>query len=291
MRTLIRLMPVVFVLTAIIGLSSCEKTNTDNSVKGTLEISLSLPDKTSLSKSDVLSDSSGIVTYHLMICIEDMEGNSIMSDSLIPLYTFGNDFISEKMELNTGGYKLTKFMAVNPSGEVIFASPVAGSPLAYLVNRPLPIAFNIFPNEVTKIVPEVLVVGDNAPSQFGYANFGIQIINPLNFWVICIIDNPLSMAPGLQLTTAKLTVHADHIWQHTFELAAARNHLIIRGGSQIYYFLIEKEGYIPQMIQVTVRELMATSTEYPLILKIPWDSTTSNLTMGLVARAEMLPAK
>jgi len=160
MKTLIRLIPTILILTGIIGFSSCEKKNTENSDKGKLEISLSLPDKTNQSKSGTSSDSSGIVTHHLMISIEDMEGNDVMSDSLIPLYTFGTDFISEKVELMIGQYKLTKFMVIDPSGDVVYAAPAAGSPLAYLVNRSLPLTFNIFSNQVTRIVPEVLAVGD-----------------------------------------------------------------------------------------------------------------------------------
>ena len=79
-------------------------------------------------------------------------------------------------------------MVINPSGEVVFASPLAGSPLAYLVNRPLPFNFNIIPNQVTRVVPEVLAVGDQTPDQFGYASFGVQIIKPLDFWTMCVFD-------------------------------------------------------------------------------------------------------
>jgi len=283
MKTLIKLLPIILALIGVIVFSSCEKKNPDNSGRGKLVISLSLPDETSSSKSGVSTDSSGVVSYHLMISIEDMEGNNVMSDSLIPLYTFGTDFISEKVELNTGGYKLLKFMVINPSGKVIFAAPVGGAPLAYLVNKPLPLTFNIYPGQITRIIPEVLAVGDHTPDQFGYANFGMQIIMPLHFWATCIIDNPLSMAPGLQITTAKLTVYDANRWHYTFNLEAATNHLIIKGGSPVYNFLLEKEGYIPQKMEFTARELMATSNDYPLILKIPWDSTTVNLTKGLVA--------
>jgi len=285
MKTLIRLLPIILLLTGNIGLTSCEKKNSHDSDRGKLEISLSLPDKISASKSGsgILSDTSRIVSYHLMISIEDMKGNNVMSDSLIPLYTFGTDFISEKVELMTGGYKLTKFMVINPSGEVVFAAPVEGAPLAYLVNKPLPLSFDIFPDQVTRIVPEVLAVGDYTPNQFGYASFGIKIIIPLHFWAICIIDNPLSMAPGLQLTTAKLTINADTSWQYTFKLDSTANHLIIRGGSQVYYFLLEKNGYLPQKMEFTAGQLMTTTKENPLVLKIPWDSNTVNLGKGLVA--------
>ena len=213
MKTLIRLMPIIPVFLGVIGFSSCEKKNIDDLGRGKLEVSLNLPDETSLSKSGTSVDS-GMVSYQLMVSIENMEGNLVMSDSLIPLYTFGTGFISENIELKTGGYKLTKFMIVNPSGVVVFAAPITGAPLAYLVNRPLPLTFNIFSDQVTKIVPEVLIVGNQTPDQFGYARFGMQIIKPLHFWAVCILDNPLSMAPT-QLTTAKLTVYAENGWHYT----------------------------------------------------------------------------
>jgi hypothetical protein len=282
MKALVKLIAIILVLIGILSLSSCEKKR-DESGKGKLEISLNLPDKTSSSKSGAFTDSIGVVSYHLLISIEDMVGNNVISDSLIPLYAFGTDFICEKVELNTGGYKLIKFMVINPSGEVIFAAPVEGAPLAYLVNKPLPLTFNIYPDQITRIVPEVLTVGDHTSDQFGYANFGIEIILPLHFWAKCIIDNPLGMVPGLQSTTAKLTVYDINRWHYTFNLEAATNHLIIRGGSPVYYFLLEKEGYIPQRMEFTAQELMATSNDYPLILKIPWDSTKVNLTKDLVA--------
>jgi hypothetical protein len=88
---------------------------------------------------------------------------------------------------------------------------------------------------------------------------------------MCILDNPLSMAPT-QLTTAQLTVTAPNGWHYTFKLEAAINHLVIRGGSEYYYFELNKEGYPPQKMRFYARELMATSRENPLVLKIPWDS-------------------
>jgi hypothetical protein len=206
-----------------------------------------------------------------MISVDDMQGNPIFTDKLIPIYTFGAGFVSENIEIKTGEYRLTKFMVINPSGEVILASPLEGSPLAYLCNDPLPVNFNIFPQQVTRLAPEVLPVGDQTPDQFGYVSFGVQIIKPLHFYTMCIIDNPLSMAPT-QLTTAQLTITAPNGWHYTFKLEAAINHLVIRGGSEFYYFELKKEGYPPQKMRFYARELMATSRENPLVLKIPWDS-------------------
>ena len=262
---------------AIIGLTSCEKKGIDKNGIGTAEFSISVPDDVNQAKSGT-SDVSDIVSFQILISVEDMEGNPVFTDRMIPLYTFGTDFISENLEIMAGEYKLTKFMVISPSGAVAFASPLAGSPLAYLTIKPLPFNFNILPNQVTRILPEVLAVGDQTPDQFGYASFGVQIIKPLSFWTICMLDNPLIEAPT-QITTAKLTVYALNGWHYTFRLEAAVNNLVIRGGYDIYYFVLEKEGYQTQQMQFSARALMATSKENPLVLKIPWGPQGSVLVL------------
>jgi hypothetical protein len=270
MKALIKfLFGILFPLT-VFGIWSCENRHDDFTGKGKAEFSLSMPEEGTKSSSGSSLDS-GIMSYHIMVSIEDMEGNSVISDSLIPVYAFGTGFTSENVELKTGDYNLIKFMVINPSGTVIYASPVEGSPLAYLVNDPLPFKFSIRADLVTTVAPEVLLVGDQTPGQFGYASFGMQIVKPLDFWTICILDCPMCMSPT-QLTTAKLTVYANNGWHYTFKLEPAINHLIIRGGSDIYYFVLEKEGYLPQKLQFTAAQLRATTKENPLVLKIPWDS-------------------
>lgn len=270
MKALIKYLYVfLFPLVALCVLS-CENRMDNMTGKGKAEFSLNMPEDGTKSLSGSSLDS-GIMSYHVLVSIEDMEGHSVIADSLIPIYTFGTSFTSENIELQSGEYNLTKFLVINPSGSVVYAAPIEGSPLAYLVNDPLPVSFSIQPDVVTTVAPEVLVVGDQTPGQFGYANFGIQIIKPLGFWTICILDCPLCMRPT-ELTTAKLTVYAANGWQYTFKLEAALNHLIIRGGSEVYYFLLEKEGYMPQKLRFTAAELRATTKENPLVLRIPWDS-------------------
>jgi hypothetical protein len=77
------------------------------------------------------------------------------------------------------------------------------------------------------------------------------------------------MAPT-QITTAKLTISASNGWHYTYLLEAAVNHLVIRGGSDIYTFMLEKDGYPAQTIQVAEKDILATTKEEPLVLKIPW---------------------
>jgi hypothetical protein len=77
------------------------------------------------------------------------------------------------------------------------------------------------------------------------------------------------MAPTL-ITDAKLTVYSADGWSFTFLLKAEVNHLIIRGGSDFYTFVVEKDGYASQTYQFSAWELQNATKENPLGLKIPW---------------------
>jgi hypothetical protein len=276
MKKLTRFFLFSLAVPSMLFLSSCEKKNIDTIGTGTAEFSISLPDS-QITKSSAETDSIS-VSYQVMISVEDLQGHAVFTDKLIPIYVFGNDFVSENIEIRAGEFRLTKFMVINPSGEVIYAAPVAGSPLAYLTNKPLPFNFNIFPDQVTRVLPEVLAVNGQTPDKFGYVSFGIQVIKPLDFWTMCVLDpgDPRIMAP-IQITTAKLTVYAPDGWHYTFRLEAAANHLVIRGGYEKYIFLLEKEGFFPQKLEFTARELMAATRENPLILKISWFSQYKTL--------------
>jgi hypothetical protein len=273
MKTSIRLIFIFLGILAITGLSSCTK-DAGNDGIGTAEFSMNLPD--GLSQLKATTTDSVVVSYQVMISVTDTKGNSVLSDKLVPLYTFGTGFVSAKIEIKTGEFRLTKFMVISPSGAIVYAAPVAGSPVAYLTKKPLPITFNINTDKVTTIVPEVLVVGDQSPSQFGYATFGVQIVKPLDFYTMCIIDNPLLMTPT-QMTTARLTISNNNGWIYSFNLAASVNHLIIRGGSENYTFLLEKEGYVSQKLQFTGKQLLEATKDNPLVFKFPFHPAASQI--------------
>jgi hypothetical protein len=269
MKTMVKFLVTVLIIPSLAYLYSCENNGIVQDEKGSVEFSVALPAGDD-SKSGTGADSS-VVSWHILISVEDLMGNTVMSDSLIPLYTFGTSYVSENIKFNAGEYKLVKFMVINSAGAVVYAAPVAGSPLAYLTTRPLPFHFNIFPGQITKVVPEVLAVGDNTPDRFGYAAFGISIIKPLSFWVVCYLESGLTVS-SIQLTDARLSISTPSGWSYSCRLAAAINHLTIRGGSEIYNFILEKEGYQPQKLQFKAEQLSATTELNPLILKIPSSS-------------------
>jgi hypothetical protein len=264
MKTSARIL-IVLVICFTAVLCSCEQVYRSEQGSGTAEFSIMLLENQSVKS---LTSDSTLLPAKIMISVADMSGNSVLTDKVVSLYKFGTEYISESIQITAGQYKLTKFMVINSAGTVIYASPLAGSPLAYLSTKPLPITFSIMLNQVTKVLPGVLPVGTQTPDQFGYAAFGFQIINPMGCWVICTIDNPASASPT-QLTTANLTVAEPSGWRFTYRLQAAPNNLTIRGGSELYNLIVEKEGYAPQNLQVSAEVLKATTQANPLIIKIP----------------------
>lgn len=266
MKTIIRLTWFAVVLLTFSGLSSCEKSS--DTVPGNAEFALQLPDELASLKSGSEADSATF-SFNLLVSVTKPDGTIVLEDELIPIYIFGSGFVSEKLELKAGEYLLTKFMVIDPSGKVLFASPLEGSPMAYLVNKPLPLPFKILANEVTRVVPEVLPVNDLPPDQFGYVSFGIQVIRPLEFYTFAYLYHPLIMAPTM-MTEAKLTVFAKDGWHYSFKLQKSVNRILVRGGSDKYILLVEKEGYEPQKYEISAGELIKHTANNPLALKIPW---------------------
>ncbi len=272
MKTILRFPLAGIFLASSFFLISCEK-NPSPEGTGTAGFSIQLPVDALQLKSTESEPDTAVLSWHLLVSIENEAGQLVISDELLPIYPFGPAFISENLELEAGNYHLVKFMVIDPSGEVVFASPLEGSPLAYLVNKPLPIPFVIRPDQLTILSPEVLAVSGQPPSQFGYLAFGIQLVRPLEFYVVCILDNPLIEAPT-QFTRAKLTVYGPQGWHYTFQLEARINHLVIRGGAESYGFLLEKEGFPAQEFRLPAEKLAATTASNPLVLKIPWEPSS-----------------
>ncbi len=267
MKNLSRILTIIVISLVIAGIQSCEKKNPVINETGSLELFLSLGDSEFNLKSE-LPDTfpEDVSRYHALITLFGPDSMPVLEDELLPLYKFGDGFFSEKIELKAGHLILTKFMIINPEGEVIFASPLRGSPKAYLVKEPLPLGFRVQAGETTRLSPEVLPVQGDPPSEFGYTSFGFVVVKPLAFYMVAMLDDSRIMAPTL-LTEAKLMVFHPDGWRHSFRLLPQINRLVIRGGAEYYKFIVEKEGYKPVEMEVPARRLLATSKEDPLIVR------------------------
>ena len=276
MKYLMNLLTLLFLVLVAGSFHACEKSSPDTTGKGKLEIAVAQITDESLLKS-AFNDTSDnntpvndtvLYSHHILITVVNEEGTPVLDDEMIPLYNFGSGFISQKIELEAGYYMITKFMVINPEGIVILAAPVEGSPKCYLVNKCLPLGFAVSAGETTRVFPEVLPVLDESPEEFGYAAFGFQIVKPLPFYVLAVVEyDNQDIMPPVSPTEALLTVYAPNGWQHKFKLEAKVNRLVIRGGSDHYILVGEKEGFPPVKLRRTARELLASTPDNPVVLR------------------------
>lgn len=85
------------------------------------------------------------------------------------IISFDGKFRTPELELPTGNYKVTRFLLTDEKNKVRFATPIANSAKAGLVNKPLPFSFILPQPAVLKVAIEVAKVEptDN-PESFGY---------------------------------------------------------------------------------------------------------------------------
>ncbi len=245
--------------------SSCEQYDENEDVPGKLEFTFLANDFQNGLKS-AASDTAENLHYHLLISVMDEDSNIVLDKEMIPLYKFSNQFISKKVELKRGAYTLIEFMVLNPVGEVVFATPIKGAPLAYLVKNPIPIDFKIIAGASTGLRVEVIPVGNHSPEDFGYISFGVHVVKPLRLYTAVYINNPINMAPG-KFVSAKLAIYGPDGWNYEFKLEPKVNELIIRGHNGKYVFVVIKDSLEKKFV-FWLEELRMTSPEKPLLLPI-----------------------
>jgi len=120
---------------------------------------------------------STLIPAAALVVIEDLNGNAIVPQKKLPLYNFGEGYLSESIEINTGEYYLTQFFILDDNDSILYATPKEGSELAQFVDDPLPILFSVKENESTLVTPQVLEVSStDTPESFGYVGFGFDVV-------------------------------------------------------------------------------------------------------------------
>lgn len=112
-----------------------------------------------------------------LVSIVGQDGNIIFEKELLTLYRFGSSWVTATLEVPAGEFQLTEFMLADSTGNVLWATPVAGSAMAHLVEKPLPIAFRVSPDHTTSLDVEVVRTGDHNPADFGYVEFLIGFVD------------------------------------------------------------------------------------------------------------------
>jgi hypothetical protein len=181
----------------------------------------------------------------VVVTIQDAMGNVVYNMKSIPLVSFGGQYISQPLTLPVGSYHLTQFLAVNSSGTALYATPVEGSAVAYLVSDPLPIDFTITKNQVSKLVPEVLSTETFTPADFGYATFSFDIVETIDFLVDALVFNKTTL--NYEITDAVITVSSSGTTIFSGSIPAAVTAVKVNDGYDSYTVTISKNGYVDFM--------------------------------------------
>ena len=174
----------------------------------------------------------------------EQAGQVVYSHEKLELYSLPNGtYISTPLKLKSGSYDITDFFVINEDREIIYLSPKTGSEFSYLVERPLPIEFNVGFNEGTSVICEV-VVPYSSPQSYGYAEFGFGV-KEFVFIEMSVFEKRLD---GLRLTTAELLAngydeYGNHVWFYEQNLESKINSLRLPIASR-YILEIRKCGYL-----------------------------------------------
>jgi hypothetical protein len=82
------------------------------------------------------------------------------TDYKIELIDFNGDFVTLPQQLQIWHYTLERFSILDADDNTLYDAPIQGSELADLVQHSSPIAFEILPEEVKNLVPEVLTLAN-----------------------------------------------------------------------------------------------------------------------------------
>ena len=189
----------------------------------------------------------------LIVSIKNTSGTMAYDTEEIELFNMNGYFISKPLSLLVDSYTLEKFLVVDADGNVIYASPLEGSDLAYLVNDPLPIEFNVSKDETVKLVPEVLSTETLTPEDFGYTTFSFDIVETFDFLLSVFVYD--ETAENFELTDAMLSVSANENTIFTGTLEAITNQIKVNDGFDSYILTVEKEGYTSYVDTFTNAEL------------------------------------
>ena len=195
-----------------------------------------------------------------VISIKDGQGNLIYENHKLSLLAFGQDYISESLQLGAGNFTLMGFAILNSADEIIYASPVENSDKAKLVNVSLPMPFTISKENTTQVVPEVLAVtNQDTAASFGYASFGFKVVTqetiPLLVTVKLLVGEFLYENIETTIHAKGYDVNGNEKWSCDFSYASfSKQSFSLNSGHSHYTISMEKWG-VTDTQTITAKEL------------------------------------
>jgi hypothetical protein len=194
----------------------------------------------------------------LLISISNQSG-VVFTRRSVSILKMGGSYLTEPVSLPTGRFSLTEFLVVNEEDEILFAVPKTGSQLAAAVPHSLPYSFVIGKGKVNNIDMGVISTSGASAAAFGYASFGIDVINTVPVSIF-IEENG-----QLVLTDATIFLYNNHptgeVLDQTIAFDSKVNYVSfdINENPNWYshIFIVEKEGYVTYNRAFTQERLLS----------------------------------
>lgn len=194
----------------------------------------------------------------VMVTIANENGDLVKEREQLESTSFGDGFITLPISLPEGSYTLTEFMVLDENNEVVYATPVGGSDLAYLVTAPLPIDFSILANQTTELSPEVVNVSASLPEQYGYNGFSFTVIETFDFLFTVMEFNTATGQYESVTSSFNVSSNENPITSKTFE--AGTNTIKLRSDIETYSFEIITTNF-SEVLEYETSELINYSIE------------------------------
>ncbi|HSF44765.1 MAG TPA: hypothetical protein VLA58_02100 [Chitinophagaceae bacterium] len=120
-------------------------------------------------------------SFSAIVSVEDANNAEVVSNKKLAVTMVNGKYISEKIDLEIGTYKLTKYILVNGDGLSRFASPRSNSEKAALVQKPLNQNITVGNSNIDQVVEVVKIETQDKAESFGYPAGSFGALNSETF--------------------------------------------------------------------------------------------------------------
>ncbi|MCG8474305.1 MAG: hypothetical protein MI784_02335, partial [Cytophagales bacterium] len=164
---------------------SCENPATDDSTREG-KVALSFLPPPAGSSARILNSASFDDVMYVQVRI--LRQGLLALDAKLPAIHTGGELYINPIALPVGEYRIKQLLLLDASDDILYLAPLDNSPMASLVDSPLPIDFSVNENSTTPLAIEILPYDGGPLEDYGYtsldfterdyAKFELLVLNP-----------------------------------------------------------------------------------------------------------------
>lgn len=173
---------------------------------------------------------------------EVASGDIVENNIRLDLVNINGRLVTRPVVLPVGDYELTDYRVNDDEDNVIYIAPLQFSPLANLVENPLPLRFSVSKDATNQFTPDVYSTQEATAADFGYTDFDFNVSETFSFLIAALYTDDNTQAH--ELTDGGVRILADNVVLFDSEISAITNAIRIRDGFANYTIYTEKSGFL-----------------------------------------------